>query len=244
MQKNWFKSWFDSPYYHLLYNHRDYAEAERFINNLFQHLQLPLHSTILDLACGKGRHAQQIHNLGYNVVGVDLSPQSIKSANTKATEELSFQTGDMRDLPFSSEFNLVVNLFTSFGYFQQEGDNIKVIESISKSLKQEGILVLDYLNVAKIQHTLPTQEIVIRGEIDFDVSKKLENGFIVKTIQFEDDSEQYNFQEHVKMFLKADFESIFNANGFVIESIFGDYDLNSFDVNTSDRLILVAKKKE
>ena len=111
MQQNWFKSWFDSPYYHLLYNHRDYSEAQQFIAILFEFLALPKHTEVLDLACGKGRHAMQIHTLGYDVMGVDLSPQSIESANSMAESGLSFKTGDMRELPFNNEFDLIVNLF-------------------------------------------------------------------------------------------------------------------------------------
>ena len=242
MQQNWFKSWFDSPYYHILYNHRNYVEAEHFINNLFDHLQLREQSKVLDLACGKGRHALQIHDIGYYVVGVDLSPQSVEAANLKAEAGLIFQTGDMRDLPFESDFDLVVNLFTSFGYFQQEGDNVKVIESISRALKNDGILILDYLNVKKVVKGLPVSSIIQREDIDFNVHKDVNNGFIVKTIQFEDDGDAYEFKEHVKLLTLQDFEGIFNNSGLSIQSIFGDYDLNPFDEKKSDRLIFKVQK--
>ena len=242
MQQNWFKSWFDSPYYHLLYNHRDYSEAEYFITNLFDHLQLAERSKVLDLACGKGRHAMQIHNLGNEVVGVDLSPQSINAANLNSESGLSFETGDMRNLPFSAEFDLVVNLFTSFGYFQQEGENIRVIESISNSLKPNGLLVLDYLNVKKVIKNLPISHTIQRDPVTFDIHKGIENGFIVKTIGFEADSENHEYKEHVKLLTCADFETIFRNCGFRVQSVFGDYELNAFDEISSDRLIFIAQK--
>tara|TARA_B110000046_G_scaffold157892_1_gene169532 strand:+ start:10851 stop:11585 length:735 start_codon:yes stop_codon:yes gene_type:complete len=242
MQQNWFKSWFDSPYYHLLYNHRNYVEAEHFITNLFNHLEMHKHSKVLDLACGKGRHALQIHNLGNDVVGVDLSLQSVEAANLKAEAGLTFQTGDMRDLPFESEFDLVVNLFTSFGYFQQEGDNAKVIESISRALKNKGVLILDYLNVKKVIKDLPVASVIKREHIDFNVHKDVINGFIVKIIQFEDDGDTYEFKEHVKLLTLQDFEEIFKNSGLRIQSVFGDYDLHPFDEKKSDRLIFKLQK--
>jgi len=242
MQQNWFKSWFDSPYYHLLYNHRNYFEAEQFINNLFGHLHLKDHSKVLDLACGRGRHALQIHNLGNDVVGLDLSPQSIEAANLHAEPGLTFQTGDMRNLPFVSEFDAVVNLFTSFGYFQQEGDNVKVIESIAGALKKDGLLILDYLNVKKVEKHLPLSNTITREDIEFSVHKGVENGFIVKTIKFEDQGDNFEFKEHVKLLDWADFEVLFKKAGFQIQSVFGDYDLQPFDETNSDRLIFIAQK--
>ena len=242
MQQNWFKSWFDSPYYHILYNHRNYTEAEYFITNLFDHLELSVQSKVLDLACGKGRHALQIHNLGNDVVGVDLSPQSVEAANLKAEPGLVFQTGDMRNLPFNAEFDLVVNLFTSFGYFQQEGENAKVIESIARALKNDGILILDYLNVKKVIQDLPLASVVQREEIEFKVHKDVTNGFIVKTIEFVDDGEAYEYKEHVKLLTLQDFEKIFKNSSLHIQSIFGDYDLNPFDEEKSDRLIFKVQK--
>lgn len=242
MQQNWFKNWFDSPYYHLLYRHRNYHEAEHFITNLFQYLQLVEHSKVLDLACGKGRHALQIHNLGNDVVGVDLSPQSIDAANNKAEKGLSFQTGDMRNLPFNNEFDVVVNLFTSFGYFKEEEDDKNVIRSVFKSLEVGGHLVLDYLNVEKVVATLSSPEKIIRDDISFNIEKSIKDGFIVKTIRFTDKQKNFEYTEHVKLITLSVFNKMFKECGFEVKATFGDYDLNDFDEAHSDRLILIAQK--
>ena len=74
---SWFANWFDSSYYHILYKNRDEKEAELFIDNLVQHLQIPQGSTLIDIACGKGRHATYFNSLGLDVIGIDLSPNSI-----------------------------------------------------------------------------------------------------------------------------------------------------------------------
>lgn len=242
-QKNWFVNWFDSHYYHLLYNNRSYAEAEYFINNLSNHLELTPKAKVLDLACGKGRHAKQLNELGYCVLGMDLSKESIAAAKSMANENLSFEVGDMRELNYTNHFDAIFNLFTSFGYFQKDGDNRKVIASIAKALKKDGILILDYLNVNKIVNTLPQQQEVKRGDITFSINKSVINGFITKDIQFEDSGQSFQFQEFVKTFDLSSFQEMFQSNGLSLIETFGDYSLNPFHEEQSDRLILIAKKK-
>src|SRR5690606_8758177 len=116
-EHEWFKDWFNSPYYHLLYNHRDENEAIFFLDNLIAKLQPKPDARILDLACGRGRHAVYLRTKGFDVTGVDLSPENIRLAATTAGERLHFYVHDMRYLLLSNYFDLVLNLFTSFGYF-------------------------------------------------------------------------------------------------------------------------------
>ena len=116
--EDWFKTWFDTEYYHLLYKDRNDAEADVFIKHLFHSLNLKKEATVLDLACGKGRHSLVINELGFNVTGVDLSENSIKEASKCENEKLSFAVNDMRMPLEGQNFDVVVNLFTSFGYFQ------------------------------------------------------------------------------------------------------------------------------
>lgn len=242
-QETWFKDWFNSYYYHLLYNHRNYSEARMFISNLLNHLNLPKeNSSVLDLACGKGRHSIQMNKLGYAVTGMDLSPESINHANKNANDRLSFKTGDMRDFMFHSQFDLIVNLFTSFGYFKTEGDNQKVVKAISKNLKDSGIFVLDYLNVNKAIQNFPTEEIIDKGEIIFHIQKRVQENFIVKDIDFEHENKKFHFQEFVKLIDLDLFHIYFENAGLSIVDTFGDYKLNSFDSLNSDRLILIAEK--
>lgn len=242
-QDSWFENWFDSPFYHILYNHRNTSEAEYFINNLFGFLNEKEKARVLDLACGKGRHARQVKDLGYDVVGIDLSNESIKDAKQYEDDNLHFETGDMRELPFSNHFDVVLNLFTSFGYFKKEGDNVKVISSVAESLKTGGTLVLDYLNVNKVKDKLPQVQEIQREDILFKVNKSIKDGFIVKDIEFNYNSKEYAFQEFVKLIDLNKFKEILELNKLKISAVFGDYGLNAFDAEHSDRLILIAKKK-
>ena len=87
-QKDWFVSWFDTPYYHILYKHRDDTEAQLFMKNLIKTLEFSKKQLLLDLACGKGRHSIYLNALGYNVIGADLSKNSIAHAKQFENERL------------------------------------------------------------------------------------------------------------------------------------------------------------
>ena len=128
---SWYTSWFDTPFYHILYKDRDYSEAQDFMTNLTEYLNMPEHGTIMDLACGKGRHSVFLNTLGYNVLGVDLSQNSINYAKQFENETLKFEVHNMCE-PYDGEFDAVFNLFTSFGYFDKEEDNLNTIKAIHK----------------------------------------------------------------------------------------------------------------
>src|SRR5690554_6600617 len=126
----WFETWFDTPYYHILYQNRDFSEAEKFINNLLDYLKLPKDANCLDLACGKGRHSVFLNKKGLQVTGVDLSENSIQEAKPFENETLKFDTHDMREVYKKNTYDIVFNLFTSFGYFDSSEDNLKVLKSV------------------------------------------------------------------------------------------------------------------
>lgn len=238
---NWFTDWFDSDHYHLLYQHRNDAEAEAFINRLFEELHLKKGSKVLDLACGKGRHALQVHQLGYDVTGLDLSEESIAHAKRFEEEGLRFVKGDMRQLALDVKFDLTLNLFTSFGYFREQEEDLKVLDGLSEHLKKDGMVLIDFLNVKKVANELPTENLIKRGQIEFKTSKKIEDGFIVKDIRFEYEGVTHQYREFVKYLELSDFEAYFEKVGMEIVKVYGDYFLNSFNEKLSDRLIMIAK---
>src|SRR5690606_3293150 len=152
MQKetnNWFASWFDTPYYHILYKDRDYEEAQLFMDNITGYLNLPEDAKILDLACGRGRHSIYLNKLGYDVTGADLSENSIKEASKHTNDKLHFVVHDMRDT-CNEKYDAIFNLFTSFGYFESDDDNLTTLKAIHNSLTEYGFAVIDFMNVHKI----------------------------------------------------------------------------------------------
>ena len=239
----WFESWFDTTYYHKLYKKRDFVEAERFIKNLFQFLNPGEKARVLDLACGKGRHAIFVNSLGYDTTGVDLSKNSIKHAKEFENETLRFFRHDMRDQLDQSNFDVVLNLFTSFGYFENKAENEQVIAAISASLKSDGYLVIDFFNANQVLANLVECEEIQRDELKFQISKEIIDGKVVKHIRFDDKGKSYHYQEKVQLLALKDFKHFLSQANFSIEHIFGNYDLEPFN-NNSDRLIIIAKKKK
>lgn len=239
----WFESWFDTPYYHLLYSNRDYTEAENFITKLTQELQLPQSSKIIDLACGKGRHSVFLNKLGYDVLGLDLSQQSIEFDKQFENESLAFKVHDMRNPIDSEPVHAVFNLFTSFGYFDNETDDRNVFKSVYNALKPEGFFVLDYLNEEYVTRNLVPETTIHREGIDFHISKKIEGRHIIKDIRFEIDGEAKHFFEKVKLHTLETIENYASECGFERVKIWGDYQLNDFEKEISLRCINLFKKK-
>jgi len=236
--KQWYKSWFDTPFYHILYKERDYKEAKAFIEKITTYLNIPENGKILDLACGKGRHSIHLNNLGYDVTGLDLSKQSIAFAKQFENEFLHFDVHDMSK-PYHSKFDAVFNLFTSFGYFENEEDNQNTINSIKENLNKYGIGIIDFLNAQFIIDNLVPDEIKTVNDITFTLKRFVENDYIVKDISFVYEENSYNFQERVKAFTLKDFKAMFAKANIELLDIFGDYNLNKFNVNYSERLIMI-----
>jgi SAM-dependent methyltransferase len=236
--KHWYSSWFDTPFYHILYKDRNYEEAQSFMATLISYLNIPEDGNILDLACGKGRHSVYLNRNGYDVTGLDLSPQSIESAKQYENDTLHFDVHDMSK-PYSKQFDVVLNLFTSFGYFEDEEDNLNTIKAIKANLKPNGIGVIDFMNSEFVMNNLKPDEIKTVDGIDFKLSRKYKNGYIVKDISFEAEGKEYNYFERVKAFTISDFKMFFEAAHVNLIDVFGDYKLNKFNNNESERLIMI-----
>lgn len=241
-QKDWFASWFDTPYYHQLYSNRNEEEAELFISNLLKLLNLSPESKLLDLACGKGRHSKTLNEFGFDVLGVDLSPASIAQASQMANDKLNFQVHDMREVITGNTFDVVFNLFTSFGYFDSSSENDKVCSAIASMLNPKGKLVIDFMNAKKVINNLVQKETKTVGDISFHLERKYDGQHIFKHIIFEDENKNFHFTERVQAFTFDDFRKLL-SNDFTILHTFGTFDLKPFDENNSDRLIIIAEKK-
>jgi SAM-dependent methyltransferase len=238
--ENWFSTWFDSPYYHILYKNRNEEEAQVFMDNITNYLNMPENGTILDLACGKGRHSIYLNKLGYQVTGVDLSENSIAIANESSNESLKFKTHDMRE-PMNETYDAVFNLFTSFGYFDTYEDNIKTLKAIKDSINEYGFGVIDFFNADFIIENLVAEETKEIDGITFNIKRFVENKKIIKEIRFEDKGETYNFTEKVSAFTLVDFEAMMEEAGIYLLEIFGDYKLKKFYKTQSERLIMIFK---
>ncbi|WMJ72760.1 class I SAM-dependent methyltransferase [Cytophagaceae bacterium ABcell3] len=242
-EKEWFTDWFNSPYYHILYKNRDKKEAALFIDNLCGYLQLKNGQKILDVACGKGRHSIYLNDKGYDVTGIDLSEKSIRQAQKAENNSLRFKVCDMRQLNAKEAYDVALNLFTSFGYFDKEEDNLTTIKNLYQSLKPGGKLVIDFMNARKVIDSLVSGECRTIENIDFCISRRVENNFIIKEISFYVNENKHIYEERVQALFYEDFIKYFNFVGFSPVAIFGDYNLGPYVPTKSDRMIWVVEKK-
>ena len=239
-EKEWFEHWFDTHFYHILYDYRNDDEARFFMSNLVNYLQLSKGDEILDLPCGKGRHALFLYEQGFKTTGADLSVNSIEYAKQFEKDHLTFNIHDMRD-PLDGNYDAIFNLFTSFGYFNQETTNIRVLKNFKKALKQGGHIVVDFLNLEKvIKELVPEQRFTKRG-VDFEIKKSISQNFILKEITVHDNGETHRFLEKVQALDPVKMKYFVKQAGLRIQEIFGDYELSPFDEKHSERLILILQ---
>ena len=239
-ETTWYASWFDTPFYHILYKDRDNTEAESFMHTLTNYLNIPESGKILDLACGKGRHAIYLNSIGYDVTGVDLSENSIEFAKQFENETLHFNVHDMCK-PYKQQFDAVFNLFTSFGYFNKEEDNLNTIKSIKADLNKFGFGVIDFMNTEFIIDNLVPEETKTVDGIEFKLKRYVDNGYIFKNIEFTFQGKEYSYQERVRAFTLSNFKTLFEQAGVYLLDVFGDYKLHKFDAKQSNRLIMIFK---
>lgn len=242
----WYAKWFNTPFYHVLYGHRDDKEASVFIERLTVFLYGAAageERRVLDLACGSGRHVRSFYALGFKVWGVDLSEASIEEASERGPAEISYTCQDMRNFSLPGKFDLITNLFTSFGYFEREDDNRDVLKSVARHLKPDGLFVLDFMNVHRVLKHLVHEETIDRQGISFHVTRKHTGRHIVKTIKFNDNRNDHAFNEQVQSFSLDQLTQLLFSTGFNLEAVFGDYNLSNFELEKSPRAILIARLK-
>lgn len=245
--KPWFAEWFNTPWYHILYGNRDDAEADRFITRLSEELQGSFEADrrlkVLDLACGAGRHARVFASLGHEVSGLDLSEASIQSAIEASDAAIKFYCDDMRSFNLDETFDVVVNLFTSFGYFDHESANLEVLKRVHTHLNEGGLFVLDFMNTPKVVEALVAEETIERGGIHFSITRRHTGTHIIKTIDFEADGQPRHYEERVQALTPDKLQHLMREAGLVPLHIWGNYQLETYSAENSPRAIILAARK-
>lgn len=242
---SWYKEWFDSDNYLKVYSHRDETEAERLVDLIGNNINFGAGSKVLDMACGSGRHAIIFASKGYEVTAIDLSKNLIAAADANAKAQnviIEFVNSDILEFSSNSKFDLAVNLFTSFGYFDDEEDNFKVILKAFDILEAGGFFVIDYFNKNDLlKNLIPTSVFSDNG------SRITQNRFIDanrvrKNIIIENDGKIDEFYESVRLYSHDEMLSFLERVGFKIVKKFGNYEGNNFEEESSQRLIIFAQK--
>ena len=245
MSKEWFKDWFSSKEYLDVYSHRNSEDAERLLELIIRNINIEPDAKILDAACGAGRHSIYLAEKGFDVTGFDLSSTLLKIANENSKElklDINFINSDIRQFSSKTNFDLIVNLFTSFGYFDTGEENFAFPKNAFDMLNEHGYFVLDFLNKNYVIKTLvPESEKRIGNKI-ISEKRKIENGRVVKKIIINEENKKAEFFESVKLYSSEEILEKFFQIGFKIKSIFGNYAGDDFLEDDSERLIVIFQK--
>ena len=239
-EADWFEEWFGEDYLRI-YEHRDESEAERAVDLIAAHLPGGEIQAVLDLACGAGRHSKPLCERWWTV-GLDLSASLLRVARREAPNA-PYVRADMRELPFADQsFDLVVNLFTSFGYFEDDREHARVLIRVRDAMKPGGTFVIDFLNASQVRRNLvPYDERVANG-VTIEQSRTItpDDRFVEKTIRLRERGREY--VERVRLLSAGDLERMLEAAGFDVVHCFGDYSGAHWSEN-SPRTILFASRK-
>jgi SAM-dependent methyltransferase len=243
-EKEWYKAWFSSPFYHKLYFEHDENEAQKFILRLLDYLKPRPGNRILDVACGRGRHSKFLAAQGFDVTGIDLSFDTIEHAMQFEKENLHFYQHDMRLPMWSNYFDFALNFFTSFGYFATRREHDDAIRTIAKSLKSQGILLFDYLNVQYAQERLVHDEVKMIGDTMYEIYRWMDKDHFYKKIRINDPSldSPKEFTEKVAKLSLGDFTDMLSFQNLQVVDVFGNYQLESYDVRKMPRMIVVGRR--
>ncbi len=244
-RREWFQHWFNSHFYPLVYQHRDQAEAAVAVQLFLETCPLPPGAKILDLCCGTGRHAIPLAQAGFNVTGLDISTTLLQYAQRQGATlpNLRLVQQDMR-LPFpDAPYDAILNLFTSFGYFETSNEDLQVLKNVAAALRPGGIFFFDYLNVPYTLRTLRHRDERVIANLHIIQTRSVNGKWLRKTIHIRDsEGAHHQFEERVRLYTLSDFQQLFAAVDLHIRRTFGDYDGTPYHPERSPRVIIVAQK--
>ena len=245
MSEPWYKTSFQSDYL-VVYKHRDDQGAAREVTAMSEWLRLAPASKVLDLCCGSGRHSRILHRLGYHVTGVDLSETLLAEAKKADPDgRIRWIHGDMRHVPLDETFDAVFNLFTSFGYFEDDAENEAVLGEISRLLRPGGRFVIDFLNPSFVQAKLVPYSERTEGSIRIEERRRIQNGYVCKTIRLREEGAaqpERVYEERVQLYPLDWFQASLAKAGLRLDDVFGSYDGSTYDPSASPRMIMIGTR--
>lgn len=241
----WFEEWFSTEEYLNIYRHRNDADAERLVNLILANVNLDQRADVIDLACGYGRHSILFADKGFNVTAVDLSEKLLRMASQAAESQdlrISFVNGDLRKFCITSKFDLAVNLFTSFGYFETDDENFSLFSIAYGLLNEGGYFVIDYFNADYLRYNLIPHSEAILSEEKIIQERRIVGNRVVKDIIIKKNGIRKNFRESVRMYTVSELRDRLERSGFRVVNMYGDFDGSEFDLNSSPRIIIISRK--
>lgn len=219
------------------------------VNFLINEASIPQHSKILDLCCGIGRHSMRLAELGYKVVGLDISSDFLKNAVEKSSRKglsIEWINEDMRDIPFENKFDLVFVMFGAWGFFDEDHENYAVFTAVNKALKMNGHFILDFLNRDWImRHFQPAYW--VERETGYYLEKRqfdnLKGRLNTENIFVKRDGQLLKWETSIRAFTLQEIIKSLESEGFSVCNVYGDLERKPYELNTP-RMLLHAVKED
>lgn len=243
MVTNWYENWFGNEYL-TVYAHRDEDEARQLVQLILTYINLDKNAKIIDLCCGQGRHAFLFAQEGFEVYGFDLSRTLLQVAKYKNDQSNNtfFIQADMRYIPAMHSFDLLLNLFTSFGYFETDIENKTVFQQFHQVLKTGGYFVFDYFHTPYIVANLERYQSEQIGDLTVEQERFIEGSRVQKIIRLNRQGKQSTFYESVKMYKPDQILKMMEETSLSVRYIFGDYKGSPLSED-SERIIIIGQKE-
>ncbi|MEK8131298.1 methyltransferase domain-containing protein [Paenibacillus filicis] len=242
----WYTKSFGDDYL-IVYKHRDMQGAYEEVRRMMEWLELAEGSDVLDLCCGMGRHSMALTDFGFHVTGVDLSEVLLAEARRlDAKEEVVWVRGDMRQVPLEGPFDAVVNLFTSFGYFDEDAEHERVLGEIRRMLREGGKFIIDFLNPDYVCRHLVPHSVRMEDGLQIEETRRIENGYVCKTIVLQEagSEDKRIYEEKVKLIDLESFRGMLERSGLTVDAVYGGYDASGYSAAESKRMIFVGRRGE
>jgi SAM-dependent methyltransferase len=242
MTTPWYVESFKEDYLKI-YAHRTDEAAASEVNQIMRMIQMDPGASVLDLCCGNGRHSRQLSCRGMRVTGIDLSTVLLDKAESKNDKgHIRYFQSDVRYIPFYEEFDVVLNLFTSFGYFEETEENLKVFQAMSRALKQKGRFLIDFLNPQYVrQNLVPYSEREAEG-LTIRERRQIDGHKVHKQIEIEDGGKPRVYEEQVRLFEFPEMQTLLNDAGLRVGAVYGDFNMSPYDAHSSERMIIQGDK--
>ncbi len=242
--ENWYENAFSADYIRT-YKHRDHSEAQTAVDTILNQINLPEDAVCLDLCCGFGRHMSYLAKRGVVAYGIDLSSDLLQVANRLEGTRGRLVRADMRRIAFRRCFDFVFSFFSSFGYFSDDSENIRVLKEIRSVLNPHGAVLIDYINADYVRENLVPES--YEEFPDFILVQRRciipGDNMIEKQLEIEDANGRRTYKERLKLYSLNDFEKFFDLAGLRVTQTFGDYTGSEFS-KTSSRLIMIGENNE
>lgn len=258
----WWQTLFDEKYLKTYVDILNPEAAKQQVSFIIKKLNLKKGAKILDLACGHGRHAIELARRGYDVTGLDYSKHFINIARETAKKfkiDVKFVQGDMRRLSHVNKFDAVINMFTSFGYFDDENDNIKVLNKIARALKPGGKFLIDLNNAVRTIINMVEEGKKVKKTRFLTINKKdkLSNGLVVITKNewnpatmrwsmarsWKEKGKFKSYKTNIRLFVFPELKHLLEENGLMVKNVWGDFNGSFFNFNSRRLIILAIKEK-